>query len=388
LQSFAVCRRHALALVALLAVPLAALPDDAPAESSKKTSKFIDPQDGWFDVSSFLDTAYGFVPIVVPITEPAVGYGAGGGLVFISRPKASDGKGVQKPNITAVGGMATENGSKAAFGADSRSWFGGRLETLVAAGYGSINLDFYGIGDGVLANNPLGYNLEPAGGLLQARYRMGDGNWRVGLAYAYADTKVSFDSGLLPPQISLPEIDSQIGGLMPQLIYDTRAPFFTPNGGTYAEASVGIMREALGGSSDFETGTLVAIHYWPVLDNLTLGVKAEANLSFDDAPFYTRPFINLRGVAIRRYVGEYAADVEVEARWQRWGRFSLIGFAGTGIAWSNDDRFDESQTVVTGGLGFRYEVARRYGLHMGLDVAFGPDDPALYVQFGNAWFRP
>jgi hypothetical protein len=25
---------------------------------------------------------------------------------------------------------------------------------------------------------------------------------------------------------------------------------------------------------------------------------------------------------------------------------------------------------------------------MGLDVAFGPDDPALYVQFGNAWFRP
>jgi glucose/arabinose dehydrogenase len=43
---------------------------------------------------------------------------------------------------------------------------------------------------------------------------------------------------------------------------------------------------------------------------------------------------------------------------------------------------------VTGGGGFRYELARKYKLHMGLDVAFGPDGPALYVQFGSAWMRP
>jgi hypothetical protein len=35
-----------------------------------------DAQDGWLDLSGFLDTAYGFVPLVMPITEPAVGYGA------------------------------------------------------------------------------------------------------------------------------------------------------------------------------------------------------------------------------------------------------------------------------------------------------------------------
>jgi hypothetical protein len=46
------------------------------------------------------------------------------------------------------------------------------------------------------------------------------------------------------------------------------------------------------------------------------------------------------------------------------------------------------EVIVTGGTGFRYEVARRYGLHMGVDVAFGPDDPAIYVQFGSAWLRP
>ena len=44
--------------------------------------------------------------------------------------------------------------------------------------------------------------------------------------------------------------------------------------------------------------------------------------------------------------------------------------------------------MTTSGGGFRYELARRYKLHMGVDVAFGPDGTALSVQFGSAWFRP
>ena len=52
------------------------------------------------------------------------------------------------------------------------------------------------------------------------------------------------------------------------------------------------------------------------------------------------------------------------------------------------DEFDDKQSVVTGGTGFRYEIARDYGLHLGLDVAFGPDGTAIYVQIGSAWSRP
>jgi hypothetical protein len=44
--------------------------------------------------------------------------------------------------------------------------------------------------------------------------------------------------------------------------------------------------------------------------------------------------------------------------------------------------------VVIGGVGFRYEIARKYGIHMGLDLAFGPDNTAVYVQVGSAWARP
>ena len=44
--------------------------------------------------------------------------------------------------------------------------------------------------------------------------------------------------------------------------------------------------------------------------------------------------------------------------------------------------------MVTGGTGLRYEIARDYGLHLGLDLAFGPHGAAIYVQVGSAWARP
>jgi hypothetical protein len=351
-------------------------------------SRLCDPQDGWLDMSGFLDTSFGFVPVVVPITEPAVGYGAGGGLIFIDKKEPASGEEFQKPNIAAIGGMATENGSWAAFGGHSGTWFDDKLETMVGAGYGSINLDFYGIGDGRLNNHPLGYNLEPLGGLVDMRYRIARSPLRIGFAYAIASTEVSFDHGNVPASIKSFELDSRVSGFIPKIVYDSRNNVFTPTKGIYGEADFGIFREALGGSSDFEKVSLTGIYYHPLASRLTLGVRADAEFSFDDVPFYTRPFINLRGVAIRRYVGEHAAEVEVELRWQLWRRFSLVGFGGTGVAWNDFERLESEQVVVTGGTGFRYELARKYGLHMGADVGFGPDGPVLYIQFGSAWFRP
>ena len=66
----------------------------------------------------------------------------------------------------------------------------------------------------------------------------------------------------------------------------------------------------------------------------------------------------------------------------------FVSNPGGGAAWNDFERFDNSLTVISGGGGFRYEIARKYGLHIGLDVAFGPGTTAIYVQFGSAWARP
>ena len=359
------------------------------AEKAVTPSKFYSAEDGWLDMSAFIDQAYGFVPIVIPITEPAVGYGAAGALAFIDKPKGEANAGFGRPNITAVGGLGTENGTWGVFGGDIRHWLGDSLQTQVGLVYASVNLDFYGIGEtSILKNNPLRYNLEPAGGFVKARYRFGSTRAWAGLSYAFANTPVTFEAPAATPGLPDFKSESRVGGLTPSLTYDSRDNVFTPLSGTYLDGTVGLFSQALGGDSEFQRLNLDAIQFFSINKKLTLGMRGGATFSFDDVPFYLRPFISLRGAPAMRYQGDEAAVIEAELRWQFWMRFSLIGFVGTGAAWNDFERFSNKTSIVTGGTGFRYELARKYGLHMGVDVAFGPDDPIIYVQFGSAWMRP
>ena len=158
-------------------------------------SKFRSAEDGWLDVSGFLDEKYGFLPVVMPITEPAVGYGAAGGLAFLSKPLGEARAGFNRPDITIVGGMGTENGSWGAVAGDVRHWLDDRLQTVAGMVYASVNLDFYGIGDNSgLADNPLRYNLQPVEGMLQDKFRLGGSRVWAGLSYAFAMTEVTFDA--------------------------------------------------------------------------------------------------------------------------------------------------------------------------------------------------
>jgi hypothetical protein len=133
---------------------------------------------------------------------------------------------------------------------------------------------------------------------------------------------------------------------------------------------------------------LVVLEYVRLHRSLFLGLRADGTANFDSSPFYMLPAISLRGAAMQRYQGEQVAQVEAELRWQCWKRISLLGFGGYGAAWVDFERFEDTQTVPTGGTGFRYELAREYGIHAGLDLAFSPDDTAIYIQVGSAWMRP
>jgi outer membrane protein assembly factor BamA len=253
----------------------------------------------------------------------------------------------------------------------------------------SVNLDFHGIGqDRALDDDPLRYNLEPRGGLLRTKYRLGESTVWAGLGYAYAATRVTFEE--TAGTSGLPDFrsDSRVGGLTPSLTYDTRDNIFTSIRGTFVEAVVGFFSPALGGDDDFQRVQLIAMHFIPLHPTLYLGIRGDGAASFGDAPFYLRPFISLRGAPILRYQGEEVAQVEAELRWQFWRRFSLVAFAGGGAAWNDFERFDSTQAIATGGVGVRYELARRYGIHMGVDVAFSPDNAAVYLQVGSAWARP
>ena len=121
------------AMSTLIALTLCASPAAAqiaiekPPDTTPAPSKFRSADDGWLDVSGFLDEIYGFLPVVIPITEPA-GYGAAGGWLLpqpaIGRREAPS---FGRPDITLVGGLGTENGSWGILAGDVRHWLGDRL---------------------------------------------------------------------------------------------------------------------------------------------------------------------------------------------------------------------------------------------------------------------
>ena len=390
---FVTAMERATAIVACLCLFSAiSAADDAPPAPESTTDTTSKPKsqggDG-VDLSDFLDRAYGFIPILVPITEPAVGYGAFGGLVFINRPLGGPQAGLERPNITAVGGLATENGTWGVMAGDVRHWHDNRVQTVAGAIYASVNLDFFGIGkDSALNDHPLRYNLEPLAGGVRGRYRLGDSRLWIGLSYVLMDANISFDDEGRAAALLGPPSESRVGGLTPSLAHDSRDNIFTPNRGSYFEGTAGLFDEAFGGDSTFQRVGLMYIVYMPLRPRLIFGVKGSTTFSFGDVPFYLRPFITLRGAPILRYQGAEVADAETEVRWQFWKRWSVVGFVGGGAAWNNLEHFDNLVSVLTGGTGFRYELARKYGLHAGVDVAWGPEGYAFYFQFGSAWARP
>ena len=352
-------------------------------------SRFIDPEDGQLDVGDFLAQPRAFLPIPIIVTEPAVGYG-GGALGIFLRPRTQAGEqGWARPNISAIGAVGTQNGTWAAFAGDASRWMEGRLKTLAGAGSGRINLDFYGLGTTESeAEQKVRYSLNFTGAVAQANWQLAPQSpWSLGIRYGLADLEpVLRDEPIFPGLAD--GVHLRISAPTAIVEYDSRDNLFTPTRGVYAESSWLASREGLGASVDFDRFEQVLIGWYPAAPAWTLGARGNYAWSSSSTPFFLRPYVALRGVPAFRYQGDSAASAEAEVRWQFSGRWSAVAFAGAGKARTEKEAFSSTQNVTSGGLGFRYEIARRFGLHVGMDIAHSSGTTAVYLQFGSAWFRP
>ncbi len=360
--------------------------EESAQEEGEIRGKVFDAQDGCFDLSKILDEPLGFVPLIIPITEPALGGGAAAMAVFIDKPEGGG-----RPNMMAAGLLRTSNGSEGVFGGYSGYFLDERLHMTGGAGDVSMNLDFYGVGNNLAPDGQaFRYNLDSTFGMIGADWKLGkDSHWNIGLRYAYAEVGASLVNPTpLGGNFLGGGIDYVVSSLRPTLLFDSRDNVFTPTRGLVSELSLTANLKALGGGSNFQSLKWANYWYHPLVeDTLFLGIKGEMEQSSGDMPFYMRPYVKLRGAPAARYQGDGIAAVEAELRWQCHSRWSVVGFGGVGMSWFDDHPFKGTDTTVTGGAGIRYLIARQYGLHMGLDVAYGEEGPAIYIQFGSAWAR-
>ncbi len=353
------------------------------------TARFLDPTDGQLDISEFLAQPHRFLPVPIVVTEPAVGYGGGGVGLFLRPRHAAGEEGWARPDISAAGGIATQNGTWMAFAGDTSRWLDGRLRTLVGGGTGLVNLDFYGLSGGSGARDrAVRYSLGVSGVVGQVNGQLGPRSpWAAGVRYVWAEVEPRLRDAPLFPGLA-DRIRVTISAPAAVLEYDTRDNIFTPTRGVYSESAYLASRQALGGNVDFERFDQTLIGWYPLGHHVFLGARGKYAWSSPATPFFLRPFVMLRGVPAMRYQGDAAGSLEIEARWQFHGRWSVVAFGGAGQTWTRNDRASAAQGVGSGGAGIRYELARRFGMHVGVDVAASRGTTAVYLIVGNAWFRP
>lgn len=349
-------------------------------------AEFRDPDDGAFDISKYLLESKGALPMPIIITEPAVGYGGGLMLAFFQQSLAElaaqrePGARYRPPNIYAVGGFGTENGTWGAMAGGMVSFRNDQWRWRGGAAYTNLELTYYGANGAI--GSGLDYNLKGTGVVNHLLYRLRDTRTWLVMRWVFLDFNSTFDTGNAP----VPAIDSdrRSSGLGPSIEYDSRDTIFTPSRGWLGALDVVFYEPAFGSDESFQTYRAHVFAYAPLATRLVLGVRADGRTTHGDVPFYQLPYIDLRGIAAARYQDQNTAVAEGELRFALTPRWALMGFAGVGRAWGSDD-FSVADARIAGGTGFRYFIARQLKMYSGIDFAWGPDDFAFYIQMGNAW---
>ncbi len=212
----------------------------------------------------------------------------------------------------------------------------------------------------------------------------------LGPQYRLIATDASFARDAETGGISLGQLKSQTAGLGVVLAYDSLDQPFSPTRGIRSEVSYSQQADYFGG--DFNYGRLNAffITYIPFTDKLILGLRVDGGLiTGGDAPFYDLPSLSTRGIPRGRYVDNAALLTEAELRYDLTERWSLIGFGALGRVADSAGGLGSAENHAAMGAGFRYLIARDYGLRVGFDLGYSDDgDFSVYVTMGTGWVRP
>lgn len=374
-------------------------------------AQFFDPLDGQLDLSDYLsENAYGFLPVPIVITDPAVDGGLGMmGLFFheteeekqkrMEAMRSADknaGKYLLPPSVSVVAVAGTGNDSWFAGGGHMGFFKQGRIRYTAGGGYGDVNLDFFGTGEVELAR-PVEINTQALALIQVAKFKVKDSPWFLGVSQRYIEAQVSPNrfgtlEDVLPPAWidelkRILTLDVTTSGLGAIAEFDTRDNIFTPKQGFQYQLEHLWYRDAIGSDIDYELTRFFGLNYVPLSSQWYLGVRIASEYADSDGllPPFVTPALSLRGIPAMRYQGKFVAMAETELTWQVNPRWSVVGFGGVGRASNTTAEFDDAKSRSTVGTGFRYQIARRYGFDMGLDFAWGPEGMVWYITAGSAW---
>lgn len=358
-------------------------------DKEKKKLTLKDPEDGAIDISSFLDEPEGFMPIPIIVTEPAVGYGGGLAVVFFHPQKKKYNVDVP-PNISGVAGLGTQNKTWLVALFHMHIWGPDKVRSTTAVAKPVIHIKYYGNNNDYLSQNPVNLELNAWVAFERVMVRIAKTDLFLGGSYVFFTTKNTLDTLADKPLINkiLSKLDgrSTISMLVPQANWDSRDNIFTPLKGLNTGVEFTYSATWLGSDNNFYKLNPYFLAYQPISKKVFSAWRFDASFMFGDAPLYALPYIQLRGVPAMRYQSDNTMLVETEWRFVAYKRWSVDVFTGTGKAFTAFNQFGDATWVYNYGFGIRYELARTYGMHVGIDFAWSNNrEFAFYIIVGTAW---
>jgi len=363
------------------------------AQKRKKNISLKDSLDQAFDLSDYIIDAKGFVPIPYITTEPALGgFGIAIIPVFINKnlPYIDSVKGTVRvtpvaPNITGGALVYTANNTWITALFRSGTLIKPRIKYTIGTAYANINISFYR-NFKQTGEKEYKVNIKAFPLYLQATKRLQHSYWYLGFKYLFLKTEASYvgDKGLdsLGKAFEMKSTISHLGAI---LELDNRDNIFTPDKGVKLHTDAIRSDDAIGSDFDYWKFNYYLYSYFKLSRKLIGGLRIDGQQTTGDPPFYMLPYLDMRGLPAVRYQGKADILTEVEFRWDFYQRWSMMFFSGTGKAFDDWSDFGSADWIVSYGTGFRYLMARKFKLRVGIDVAKGPETWAYYIVFGSSW---
>jgi len=320
----------------------------------------------------------------IPISNPTIGSGLEAiGMVLYKLDADSP------DSFTAVGGGYTSNHSWAGGAVEKLYFDADRFRISFGGGYGSINYNFFGIGNEQgNADISIPINQTVTGAFVDARMRIWNAVY-LGLRYRYSSVRTE---ATLRPDFPSPlptELDLVSQGIGVVASYDTRDTQFSPHSGTFIDFKSNFSVSQSGANPDYQTYSLAYNHYQSIgshgvlAERLSLCNASSATPYFDLCIFGLNS--DLRGYEAGRYRDYFMVTGQVEYRHAITARFGAVVFAGAGAVAENLASLGSSTLLPSGGLGLRYLVAPKQGVSLSADYAWGKDSQGLYLYVGDAF---
>jgi hypothetical protein len=329
-----------------------------------------------------------FVPFPIPITDENLGYGGVIGVAYMRRNTKSRRENTPK-NITGIAGGGTNTGSWLATIFHSRTFIDDKIRYDGVLGYADIYLDFYVLENIDLVSFPINTNISFWGTQHQVLFRLGNSKFFIGPQYRFLDI-----NGGVKLEIGRPEHEGleiyksfkeRISALALLGNFDNRDQTISPVKGYYTGFVFRRIADWLGSTRNYSQGDIFAYAYYRLSSNMYTILHFDHQFTGDNAPFYTKPYIGLRGIPAMRYQGNHVTTAEIQWRVDVIKNFSLVAFTGVGEAYNEFNQFESSKLVYNYGTGIRYTLKKVDNLRVGVDFGWGSDNNFGWViSFGTA----